>query len=74
MGVNRLYPCTYFQSNDVFDWEMDWSRRPLADAVLQGAEKIVGMRGHSSDPSCAGRLHPAGPGAPSLKPLTATIG
>ncbi|MEZ5298293.1 MAG: CocE/NonD family hydrolase [Ilumatobacteraceae bacterium] len=24
MGVNRLYPCTYFQSNDVFDWEMDW--------------------------------------------------
>jgi predicted acyl esterase len=33
MGVHRLYPCTYFQSNDVFEWAMDWTRVPLADAV-----------------------------------------
>jgi predicted acyl esterase len=33
MGVHRLYPLSHFQSNDSFEWEMDWARRPLVDAV-----------------------------------------
>lgn len=40
MGVHRLYPCTYFQSNDVFEWEMDWTRVPLADAVEEWFDTI----------------------------------
>jgi predicted acyl esterase len=44
MGVHRLYPCTYFQSHDVFHWEMDWSRRPLVAAVEDWFDTI----GHRS--------------------------
>lgn len=54
MGVHRLYPCTYFQSNDVYEWEMDWSRVPLADAV----EEWFATIGHRSPTYDAWLLDP----------------
>lgn len=48
MGVHRLYPLSHFQSNDTFEWEMDWSRRPLADAVEEWFA-TVGERSPSYD-------------------------
>ena len=37
MGVNRLYPCTYFHGNDSYYWEPDWSRRPFAAGTNFGS-------------------------------------
>jgi predicted acyl esterase len=48
MGVFRLYPCSHFQSNDSFEWEMDWTRRPLAAAVEEWFA-TVGERSPSYD-------------------------
>lgn len=48
MGVHRLYPLTFFQSNDSYEWEMDWSRRPLAAAVEEWFA-AVGERSPSYD-------------------------
>jgi predicted acyl esterase len=48
MGVHRLYPLTHFQANDTYEWEMDWSRRPLAAAV-EDWFATVGERSPSYD-------------------------
>ena len=48
MAVNRLYPVTMFHSNDIFHWDMDWSRRPYADAVERFMD-AVGARSISWD-------------------------
>jgi predicted acyl esterase len=48
MGVHRLYPCTFFHSNDVYYWEPDWSRRPLV-AHVEEFFSTVGSRSISFD-------------------------
>lgn len=48
MGVHRLYPCMFFHSNDVYLWEPNWSRRPLAASVEEFFE-TVGSRSVSYD-------------------------
>lgn len=44
MGVHRLYPATIFVTNDIVEWEMEWSRRPPATAV----EEVFAAVGHRS--------------------------
>ena len=78
MGVHRLYPTTYFQSNDIYQWEIDWSRRPLAAAV-EAWFATIGHRSLTydawlSDPSAIERFplgHPFD--APAI-PTLMTIG
>jgi uncharacterized protein len=48
MGVHRLYPLSHFQANDSYEWEMDWTRRPLAAAVEEWFA-TVGERSPSYD-------------------------
>ncbi|MEU0313373.1 CocE/NonD family hydrolase [Nocardioides sp. NPDC006273] len=48
MGVHRLYPCTFFHSNDVYLWEPDWTRRPLV-AEVEDFFTTVGSRSISFD-------------------------
>lgn len=33
MAIHRLYPCTFFHSQDTFLWEPNWKHRPYADNV-----------------------------------------
>jgi predicted acyl esterase len=47
-GVHRLYPTTHFQSNDTYEWEMDWSRRPFGDTIERWFE-TVGERSPTYD-------------------------
>lgn len=44
MSVHRLYPCTFFQSNDGYFWLPDWKHRPYADNV----EEFFAEVGHRS--------------------------
>ena len=48
MAVARQYQVTFFQSNDSFYWEMDWSRRPFSAGVEEWFETI-GERSPSYD-------------------------
>lgn len=44
MAVHRLYPTTFFQSNDTYLWLPDWKRRPFTDNV----EEFFATVGHRS--------------------------
>ncbi len=48
MGILRFYPLSMFHGPDTLDWELDWSRRPLADAVEEFFAE-VGSRSPSYD-------------------------
>lgn len=48
MSIGRLYPVTMFHSNDVFYWEVDWSRRPYVASVERFLD-AVGERSISWD-------------------------
>jgi len=48
MSVHRFYPLSYFHDRDVLEWELDWSRRPLA-AGVEEFFATVGSRSASYD-------------------------
>ncbi|GIF19946.1 putative acyl esterase [Actinoplanes tereljensis] len=48
MSVHRFYPLSMFHDRDILEWELDWSRRPLADAVEEFFQ-AVGSRSASYD-------------------------
>lgn len=48
MSVMRLYPCTFFHSNDSYFWELDWKSRPYA-ASVEEFFSAVGSRSISYD-------------------------
>ncbi|GAA3384834.1 CocE/NonD family hydrolase [Cryptosporangium minutisporangium] len=48
MSVHRFYPLSYFHDRDLLEWELDWSRRPLAAAVEEFFA-AVGSRSASYD-------------------------
>ncbi|MEU8243021.1 CocE/NonD family hydrolase [Actinoplanes missouriensis] len=48
MSVHRYYPLSMFHDRDILDWEIDWSRRPLA-AQVEEFFTAVGSRSASYD-------------------------
>ncbi|MEU4245175.1 CocE/NonD family hydrolase [Actinoplanes sp. NPDC026619] len=48
MSVHRFYPLSMFHDRDMLEWELDWSRRPLAAAVEEFFQ-AVGSRSASYD-------------------------
>jgi len=48
MSVHRFYPLSFFHGRDTLDWDLDWSRLPLAEAVEEFFAEI-GSRSASYD-------------------------
>ncbi|BBH71426.1 hydrolase [Actinoplanes sp. OR16] len=48
MAVHRFYPLSMFHDRDILDWQIDWSRRPLA-AQVEEFFTAVGSRSASYD-------------------------
>ncbi|MDI6103461.1 CocE/NonD family hydrolase [Actinoplanes sp. NEAU-A12] len=48
MSVHRFYPLSMFHDRDILDWEIDWTRRPLA-AQVEEFFTAVGSRSASYD-------------------------
>ncbi|GAA2656887.1 CocE/NonD family hydrolase [Paractinoplanes durhamensis] len=48
MSIHRFYPLSMFHDRDILEWELDWTRRPLADAVEEFFQ-AVGSRSPSYD-------------------------
>ncbi|WIM94110.1 CocE/NonD family hydrolase [Actinoplanes oblitus] len=48
MSVHRFYPLSMFHDRDMLDWEIDWTRRPLA-AQVEEFFAAVGSRSASYD-------------------------
>jgi putative CocE/NonD family hydrolase len=78
MSIHRFYPLSMFHDRDILEWELDWSRRPLAAAVEEFFA-AVGSRSASYDLSFPHpvtlRRFPAGSpfDAPAV-PVLLTIG
>ncbi|KHD76774.1 hypothetical protein MB27_15330 [Actinoplanes utahensis] len=78
MSVHRFYPLSMFHDRDILDWQIDWTRRPLA-AQVEEFFTAVGSRSASYDlwfPYPVGlRRFPAGSpfDAPAV-PVLMTIG
>ncbi|MEV6342684.1 CocE/NonD family hydrolase [Actinoplanes sp. NPDC051851] len=78
MGVARYYPLSMFHGPDMFEWELDWSRRPYA-AQVEEFFTCVGSRSASYDVWFPNPVHlrrfPAGSpfDAPAV-PVLMTVG
>lgn len=78
MSVHRFYPLTIFHERDTLEWDLDWSRHPLADAVEEFFDHM-GSRSPSydawfPDPTLLDRFPEGSPFDAPAVPVLMTIG